>query len=87
MQTISHDVGSFSKASSFQSAHMQKVSQNLEQLLTQLSSLAATKEHDLPTTIPQYKFKFSLSGVPNNWETKNTSTTISANVQMITGNN
>ncbi len=61
LHTISAEIETFTKHSSFQSAHMEKLLEKLNELTQRLSPLAVEREYNLPSTMPQYKFKFNYS--------------------------
>jgi hypothetical protein len=61
LHTFSADIEAFAKNSLFQSVHMEKLLEKLNELIQRLLPLTATREYDLPSTMPKYEFKFNYS--------------------------
>ena len=61
LQTLSTELGNFTKTNIFQSTHVKKLLDQIGELTRRLNSLTVTREYDLPSTMPKYKFKFQQS--------------------------
>ncbi|CAF3744638.1 unnamed protein product [Rotaria sp. Silwood1] len=75
LQAFSHDTQVFTKNSVVQSEHMMQVLEKLNELIQRLTSLVMTREYDLPSTMPQYIFKFNYSSKSTTKNSEHTSNT------------
>jgi hypothetical protein len=61
LQTLAADIERFTKNGIYQSVQMDNLLKKINELYQQLYPLAATRDYDLPSTMPKYTFTFNCS--------------------------